>query len=566
MNLSAREASMTDAPDRVLVVDDDPSIRKLLASALEGERVQAAAVESAEAALSRLRAGEEWDLVITDLRMGEMTGEMLIEKLAEEHPRVDVMVITGHPSFESARTALRLHVREYLEKPIRDVEEFRRSVMRVLEDRRRRMETARQLKRLTEQNRELETQKSLLARKIGITQRNLREQMRTLHRSREVFYTDLSRVMAILENLVDGIVFTDPLGKVILLNPAAGDMLGVPVFTAMGKPLSRVGGDPVLASLLAAHRAMDLSEDGVQVDLSRKREDGTEGHYSIHTKPIRDFQGKVSGDLTLIRDVSIRKKTQHLKNQFLSIVAHELRTPLTTIKAFATILSRGIYGSLEEDQAMMVRNILSQSDRLGHEIDKIINLGRMESEDFSPDLAPVAVSRIMGRLAKPFQIEAGEKGIELVVRDESEGAVIHADARDIQRALRALVENAIKFTPEGGSVEVRAVNREESVVFEVKDDGIGIAPQDHLVIFEKFIQLENPLTRKYGGSGLGLSFALEIVRAHGSRIEVESELGKGATFRFRIPRIPEEALAGVSTGGKAPVMEMETDSTETSQS
>jgi signal transduction histidine kinase len=120
------------------------------------------------------------------------------------------------------------------------------------------------------------------------------------------------------------------------------------------------------------------------------------------------------------------------------------------------------------------------------------------------------------------------------------------------------VENAIKFTPKGGTVDVLVVLREESVVFEVKDTGIGIAPQDQVVIFEKFIQLENPLTRKYGGSGLGLSFASEILRAHGCRIEVESELGKGAAFRFRLPLMPEEALAGGTP--------LKTNSTENSQS
>ena len=117
--------------------------------------------------------------------------------------------------------------------------------------------------------------------------------------------------------------------------------------------------------------------------------------------------------------------------------------------------------------------------------------------------------------------------------------------RDIRRAIRALLENALKFTPEGGSIALRAAPDGEGVLFEVKDTGIGIAPEHHQVIFEKFTQIENPLTRKYGGSGLGLGFAAEIVEAHRSKIEVESELGKGATFRFRLP--PTHAAEGPET-------------------
>jgi signal transduction histidine kinase len=192
----------------------------------------------------------------------------------------------------------------------------------------------------------------------------------------------------------------------------------------------------------------------------------------------------------------------------------------------------------------MVTNILSQSDRLGHEIDKIISLGRLEASDFSPDLAEVPAKRILARIVVPFQSEALERDIDLSLANEAGNAVLFADGRDLQRALRALVENALKFTPDGGKVVVRCHADDENVVFEVVDDGIGIAPQDQEIIFERFIQLENPLTREHGGSGLGLSFASEIMKAHGTRIEVESELGEGAVFRFRLPRAdrqPEKA-------------------------
>jgi signal transduction histidine kinase len=249
-----------------------------------------------------------------------------------------------------------------------------------------------------------------------------------------------------------------------------------------------------------------------------------------------------------------------MKNQFLSIVAHELRTPLTAIKAFATILDKGIYGELPEEQKGVVETILSQSDRLGHEIDKIINLGRLDSADFALDVDEISARDILKRLVTPFENDAREKGIDLKVVDDTDGAMVSANARDIRRAIRALLENALKFTPEGGEVTLRIDAEDEHVLFEVTDTGIGIAPQDHEVIFETFIQLENPLTRKHGGSGLGLCFVAEILKAHGTGIDVISELGEGATFRFRLPRVHEEA--GVELATAAGASERESASTK----
>ena len=125
------------------------------------------------------------------------------------------------------------------------------------------------------------------------------------------------------------------------------------------------------------------------------------------------------------------------------------------------------------------------------------------------------------------------------------------------RALQALVENSIKLTPAGGRGEGRAWVEEEDVVFEVRDTGIGIAPEDHEIIFEKFTQIENPLTRTHGGSGLGLSFASGILRAHGSRIEVESELGQGSNFYFRLKRVTEEVKEELVAAAAAAGSEIE---------
>ncbi|MCU0726961.1 MAG: ATP-binding protein, partial [Planctomycetes bacterium] len=530
MEVSPATRSAETGVVRILLFDGDAGIRNLLSAALASENAEFYHVASPEDAVLRLESGAGFDLVVLDV---ELAGEEFIRDVARDHPATRIVVTTGHPALGSALSALRAGARDYVEKPVTDP----RAVFKRIRDlalNRTRREESETLDELRRQNRDLRNRSILLERKVSATQRNLREQLLAQQRSREVFYTDLSRVMAIFDNLVDGIVFTDTEGKVILMNPAAGRMLELPSFTALGQPLDTVVGNQALLGVLLEQRNW-VGEEGLETEVPAARRSTGDASYTVYTSEVRDYQGKVSGVLSLLRDVTAQKKTEKLKNQFLSIVAHELRTPLTAIKSFATILDRGVGGQLPEPHRAPVRHIITQTDRLAHEIDKIISLGRLEAEDFAPDLQLVDVKEILRAILKPFDAEAERRGIRLTLEDLTEGHSVYADVRDIRRAIRALLENALKFTDQGGAVALRAVPDGTGVLFEVSDTGIGIAPESQEIIFEKFIQLENPLTRKYGGSGLGLSFAAEIVEAHRSKIEVESELGRGATFRFRLP-------------------------------
>ncbi len=535
MSISA-STSTAAKEERLLIVDDEPGVRKLVGMALESAGYQTLTLESGKQALRHLDEGARFDLIFVDLRLGDMNGEDLIREIYERYPDMDIAVITANPSYEAARLAVESRACGYFEKPFEDMTEFQERVELILAARRRVRQANRQVLELEERNRDLAELNAVLDRKIRVTQRNLKEQIHSQQKSREIFYTDLSRVMAIIDNMADGIVFTDTAGKVILMNPAAAKVLESPTFVAMGKPLTAILGNTELLSLLLAQRALSMDEDGAQVEVSTSSPEAGEAHYEILSNAVTDFQGKNCGVLTVIRDISPRKKTERLKNQFLSIVAHELRTPVTAIKAFATILHRGIRGTPPPGHLPILADMVSQADRLGHEIDKVICLGRLDAEDFDPDLEVVSAAKLVKQVIPPFEAESKEKNLTLAVTDESDKAKVTANVLDIRRALRALVENAVKFTPDGGEIEVRLTVEGDEVVFEVRDTGIGIPPSSQGTIFEKFIQLENPLTRQYGGSGLGLSFAAAIIEAHGSKISVESAPEEGSTFLFRLPR------------------------------
>jgi PAS domain S-box-containing protein len=353
--------------------------------------------------------------------------------------------------------------------------------------------------------------------------------------NQETFFLDLSRMMTIITNIMDGIVFVDRVGNVTLMNPVAEDLLGTKSFVAIGKPLAVMQGRRDLLQTIAGdHARMSAQKEVAQtVEVHHNEQDLL--YIKCMTSRVHDYRGQPAGVLTVLRDVTAEFKTDQLKNQYLSIVAHELRTPLTGIKTFATMMTKGTLGTLSDRQQRVCESIREQSIRLEHQIDKLINLGNLESADYGQDRELFPVSDFATGLLVPFEQPARDRRIELSLEIEENDESLFADRADLRRACQALVENAVKFARDGGRVTVRIERSGDGMRFRVHDDGIGIDPRYHRRIFEKFFQVEDPLTRHHGGAGLGLFVAKGIVEAHGSRIEVSSQLGQGADFSFALP-------------------------------
>ncbi len=363
----------------------------------------------------------------------------------------------------------------------------------------------------------------------------------------DTFFLDLSRMMTIITNIMDGIVLVDRAGNVTLMNPVAEDLLGTKSFVAIGKPLAALQGRPDLLQTIAAdHARMGASKEVSQtVEVHHTEQDLL--YIKCMTSRVHDYKGQVAGVLTVLRDVTAEFKTDQLKNQYLSIVAHELRTPLTGIKTFATMMTKGTLGTLTDRQQRVCESIREQSIRLEHQIDKLINLGNLESADYGQDREVFSLTEFSAGLLVPFEQPARDRRIELTMTVDESDANVFADRADLRRACQALIENAVKFARDGGRVTVRIERSGDGLRFRVADDGIGIDPRYHRRIFEKFFQVEDPLTRHHGGAGLGLFVAKGIVEAHGSRIEVSSQLGQGADFSFALPLQRQATPAGTAT-------------------
>jgi two-component system phosphate regulon sensor histidine kinase PhoR len=351
--------------------------------------------------------------------------------------------------------------------------------------------------------------------------------------------------MTIISEIMDGVVVVDAEGRVALINPVAEELLGAKAFLAMGNRFDEFhpGCEELTSAVLHDHDHIEG-----EIEITRTVEVQTEEsdliYVQISSSRVYDCERSPQGIITLLKDITSEYKSDQLRNQYLSIVAHELRTPLTGIKTFSTLMANGRLGELSELQAQAVSSIREQSVRLEHQIDKLINLGNLDANTYAQDPEILDTSDLLSSSVAPFQQVAADSGCEILIDSMGvQGVHIQADRTDIKRVLKSLIENAVKFTSGSGTVTAIAEVIDEEVVFTISDTGIGIDPRYQRRIFEKFFQVEDPLTRHHGGAGLGLFVAQGIIEAHGSRIEVTSELGFGASFRFALP-VFEEVVTG----------------------
>lgn len=221
-----------------------------------------------------------------------------------------------------------------------------------------------------------------------------------------------------------------------------------------------------------------------------------------------------------------------LKANFISNISHELRTPLTHIKGYLELLISESLGPLTEEQRHALRVSQRAAERLERLIEDLIMFSLASRGELSIKQEPVDIVRLARLTAKPYMARAEERGLTLSILHDENLPRVMADPQKIAWVIGQLLDNAIKFTPAGGRVVIKKQENPKLVMVSVSDTGIGIPRQRLEEIFEPFHQLDSSITRRYGGTGLGLSLVREIIEAHGSLIEVQSIEGRGSTFRF----------------------------------
>lgn len=237
-------------------------------------------------------------------------------------------------------------------------------------------------------------------------------------------------------------------------------------------------------------------------------------------------------------------QTEKLKAQFVATMSHELRTPLNVVLGFASLLADEAFGALSQPQAEAADKVVEAAERLAYLINDLLDFSRMQAGLLELNIAPLAFAPVAQEVLAEFAPLARSKSLAIEEEIPESLPPVPADPDRLRQMLQHLLDNAIKFTPSGGTVGLRARAEDDALVVEVWDTGIGIPERALPHLFERFYQADSSNTRQYGGTGLGLAMVKELAERQGGYVEAETCEGEGSTFRFRLPLIQEEELVG----------------------
>jgi PAS domain S-box-containing protein len=341
---------------------------------------------------------------------------------------------------------------------------------------------------------------------------------------------------SVMNSLVDGLILLDRRGRIQYVNPCAAEMLGL-----AARDLAGLSVEGMMARLPGR---IDQPEQRLAPQHEAARMEFTLTEPATRTVQVQSFSihdagGGQLGLGLLLRDITRERELDEMKSQLLSTVSHELRTPLASIKGFATTLLRQDVQWDEDSRREFLSIIDAESDRLSELIGNLLDMSRIEAGTLRIEAEPIDLGALLDETSEAFQRMASSHRFR--VDQPPRLPQVLADPRRIRQVLRNLVENAVKYSPGGGEIVVVAQAGPDQVEVSVSDQGIGIAAEDLERIFDRFYQVDSASTRKVGGSGLGLSICKAIVEAHGGRIWVESELGRGSTFYVSLPSISAPA-------------------------
>jgi len=373
-----------------------------------------------------------------------------------------------------------------------------------------------------------------LARAINAMADSLRERMEEARESEK-------RLSSVLDEMISGVMLVDPSGVVRLANRKAVQWLGLPAGGIIGRPFEDIRGPDELAGLI---RSCLAHREHVREELIFRHPDDRVDERIIEANLVPIGAGDVhDGIVIVLHDITDIRRLERVRSQFVANVSHELRTPVAAIRGYAETLMAGALHDPETAESFL-KIIADESRRLGRLIEDILDLSNIESKQVSIRFAPVDLGPFIAKTMGTVQPAADEKRIRLAWEVE-EGLHIEADEDKLGQILLNLLSNAIAYTPEGGSVTVKAcavspadagqAPDEERVRIEVIDTGIGIPRKDLPRIFERFYRVDKARSRSSGGTGLGLSIVKHLVELHHGSITVESEPGAGSVFTVELP-------------------------------
>jgi two-component system phosphate regulon sensor histidine kinase PhoR len=361
-----------------------------------------------------------------------------------------------------------------------------------------------------------------LARAVNEMARQLSDRIQAVTRQR-------NEQEAILTSMAEGVLAVDSNENVININRAAVRLIGLDPKMIQGRPIVEVIRNTELQSLVTR-----TLQGNSPVEMDVVLTDNGEQHFQAHGVPLRDADGRSLGALVVLNDVTLLRRLENIRRDFVANVSHELKTPITSIKGFVETLRES--SVIDPGETKRFLDIIARhTDRLNSIIEDLLTLSRIEQEAESAHipLEKSAIAPVLQSAVHACEALAAEKRIAVTCEcDKSIAAVINVPL--LEQAVINLINNAIKYSDPGKSVQVTAEVKPDETVISVSDFGIGIGHEHQSRIFERFYRVDKARSRSLGGTGLGLAIVKHIVLAHNGHVSVESTLGRGSIFRIHL--------------------------------
>ncbi len=362
---------------------------------------------------------------------------------------------------------------------------------------------------------------------IGVLTRTFNNMATQLHDTLDDIESERDKLSTVFRYMTDGLIAFSRDGKIIQYNPASERMLGVDLGTQERDYFSLFG------DLTSMEDVFDKS-DNFTADRSIGNRD-----LEIVLASFAS-EGAQGGILAVLHDVTEQKKSDAMRREFVANVSHELRTPITNIRSYTETLIEApdIPDEMEEN---FLKVILSESDRMTKIVQDLLSLSKFDAGSESLVMEPFDMAKSVQDVCSAITIEAAKHGHTMTLHCADGLPPVNGDRSRIEQVIVNVISNAVKYTPDGGKIDVSVTHGGGFVRLAVQDNGIGIPKEDLPRIFERFYRVDKARSRASGGTGLGLSIAQEIVRLHGGEISIDSDYGKGTLVTVSLPAAKSES-------------------------
>ena len=483
---------------KVLIVDDEKNLGTGIKRLLEKEGYETRlAVNGTEGI--KYGTDEEFDLAIIDLKMPDIDGIIVLEKILEKFPNTVCFIATAFASYETAIESTKKGAYGYLPKPF-------------LPD-----ELLYQLKK-------------------GYERRFLLMEAERWKKEREERLLEIAfektRAHTIINSITDGVLVVNKNAEVVLFNPAALKFLEINELKIGERIIEKL--HPQISDLinkLLSNNSFVSKSYSDQIELKPNHEFFIEATSSGVPHP----DGSLAGVVVVLKNITNLKKLEFLKSQFVSMVSHELKAPVSAVYGYLKLINDDSVKIDENQKKNFIDRSRIRLDGLIKMVNDLLDISRMEMKSVKREITDIDITVIIKNILELFQADLKAKNIAVGFNSTNNKTFIKADYEEINRLFTNLISNAIKYNRQNGCITVIINSTEVYLIVEIKDSGIGLREEEKKKLFQEFYRAKNEFTKDISGTGLGLSIVKRIIDSYSGKIEVESEFYKGTTFKVYLP-------------------------------